>query len=266
MGLRNLKGQSASEFLLTYGWAFLLTAIAVIALYTFIAAPQAIGGGGATTCTTNSGPHCMDVLVGANAFAIQVAMLLVNEQPYPVYNPTLYMNASWVGTFTQICQPQITLPGGTILCNAVLTRSPPVNGMLLNSPFTLSYIPCPSANSVTCSTGTPQSFTGQFSTHLGAGIANTIATVNVIAQNATQSSTGSALDRITAIVDILGFPVTGATVSFSTNTANAIITPTITSSDATGNAVAYVTSSYPGCVLITGNYASINANTVVTFT
>ncbi|MDE1762108.1 MAG: hypothetical protein KGH59_01265 [Candidatus Micrarchaeota archaeon] len=258
-----MKGQSASEFLMTYGWAFLIAGIAIISFFSVVSAPLLINN---NFCSIDSGPYCQDVLVGSNAFAIQVAVLMTNTQTYPVYRPTLYMNASWVGTFTQLCQPQIALPGGAILCNAVVTRSPPVNGVLVSGSFIASYVPCPSANAIACATGTPQSFTGQFSTHDQSYIANTLTSISLQAQNLTQSSSSSALDPVTASITILGFPLSGATVTFSSNTANAIVSPTIITTGSSGNAIAYVSSAYPGCVLITGNFASTNANTVITFT
>ncbi|MEM3827339.1 MAG: hypothetical protein QXR58_01940, partial [Candidatus Micrarchaeaceae archaeon] len=56
-------GQSAMEYLITYGWAVLLIAIIASLLYLYLAVPHIIVS---STCSFVSGAYCNDLVVGAN--------------------------------------------------------------------------------------------------------------------------------------------------------------------------------------------------------
>ncbi|MDE1848225.1 MAG: hypothetical protein KGH61_04745, partial [Candidatus Micrarchaeota archaeon] len=67
------KAQSATEFVLTYGWAFLLAAIAIAALLFFVYAPGNIIPG---SCQFSSGANCQDMIMGSSSQFTKIAVLL----------------------------------------------------------------------------------------------------------------------------------------------------------------------------------------------
>jgi len=69
------KGQSATEYLITYGWAILLAAISVSILYFFILVPSAIAP---NTCSFAYGAYCQDMILGSNSISSKIALFLTN--------------------------------------------------------------------------------------------------------------------------------------------------------------------------------------------
>ncbi|HVA82864.1 MAG TPA: hypothetical protein VNF06_01745, partial [Candidatus Aquilonibacter sp.] len=74
------------------------------------------------------------------------------------------------------------------------------------------------------------------------------------------------LDKLTANVRLLGTPLSGATVNFTSNSISASISPLVITSDGSGNAVSYISSSVTGNVFVTAYFANVTANALITFT
>ncbi|MDE1870526.1 MAG: hypothetical protein KGH71_06165, partial [Candidatus Micrarchaeota archaeon] len=81
-----------------------------------------------------------------------------------------------------------------------------------------------------------------------------------------QVALSSSLDKLTASVRLLGTPLLGATVNFTSNSSNAPLSPLITTTDGSGNAASYISSSATGNVLVTASFANQIANAVISFT
>ncbi|MGI0141057.1 MAG: Ig-like domain-containing protein [Candidatus Micrarchaeales archaeon] len=257
----NLKLQSAVEYLLTYGWAFLIAAVVVAALYLFVFAPANVIQ---SSCSFQSGPHCQDLILGSNSLLSKMAMLLTNTNQYTIISPKITVNITGIAPIQGTCRPYLVLPGGSLICNATIT--PAISqSALASGTFIVSYIPCPGGNVMICSTNQRQNFPGGFTTHASPLLSPTTLNVIITAQNSTQIAFASSQDKLTANVKLLGTPLSGATVNFTSNSVNAVISPIQQTTDGSGNAVTYIYSTQPGNVLVTASYANASSNTVIDF-
>ncbi|MDE1846070.1 MAG: hypothetical protein KGH53_02210 [Candidatus Micrarchaeota archaeon] len=262
MGNSQIKIQSATEYLLTYGWAFLIIAIAAASLYLFVFAPSTLT---ASTCTFTSGVYCQDLVLGSSSTLSKMAMLLTNSNPYPILNPKMTLNLTGVAPILGTCIPNFILPGGAIICNATII--PAISqSALASGRFILSYTPCPGGNVIQCQSNPKQSYTGSFNTHASPLLSQTTISITLTPQNTSQVAISSSLDKLTANVRLLGTPLSGATVNFTSNSINAPINPLVTTTDGLGNASSYISSSATGNVLISASFANQIANSIISFT
>ncbi|MGC8648261.1 MAG: hypothetical protein ACP5SJ_02060, partial [Candidatus Micrarchaeia archaeon] len=119
ISIEDESGQSAMEYLLTYGWAVLLIAIIASLLYLYMVVPHVIVP---SSCSFFSGAYCNDLVVGTNAttHAAKLAVFLTNTQSYPILHPELFVNVNGVNSSVAPCQPNYVLPGGAIICEVSL--------------------------------------------------------------------------------------------------------------------------------------------------
>ncbi|MDE1828678.1 MAG: hypothetical protein KGH65_05965, partial [Candidatus Micrarchaeota archaeon] len=158
--------------------------------------------------------------------------------PYPVISPRISVNISGSGTIQGTCVPNFVLPGGAIICNA--TISPAISqAALASGTFTISYIPCPGGNVTLCASNPRQFFPGSFNTHSSPLLSPITLSVSLSAQNLTQLALSSIKDKLTANVRLLGTPISGATVNFTT-TGSAVVSPSVSTTDGSGNAASYI--------------------------
>ncbi|MDE1846046.1 MAG: hypothetical protein KGH53_02090 [Candidatus Micrarchaeota archaeon] len=256
------KVQSATEYILTYGWAFLIAAIVTASLYLFVFAPSTITQ---SSCSFYSGPYCQDIVLGSSNTLSKIALLLTNTNPFPILNPLLNVNLTGYNPIIASCRPNFVYPGGAIICNATITPALS-QGALASGKFILSYTPCPGGNVLSCSNNQRQNFAGTFSTHSSQLLSPTTITVSLSAQNSSQVALSTSFDKLTANVRLLGTPVSGATVNFTSNSISAPVNPLVTTTDGNGNAFSYISSSATGNVFVTASFANIVANVVVAFT
>ncbi|MDE1846225.1 MAG: hypothetical protein KGH53_03025 [Candidatus Micrarchaeota archaeon] len=258
----NFGAQSATEYLVTYGWALLIVFIVIASLYLFVFAPSTLT---ASTCTFNSGVYCQDLVLGSSSSLSKMAILITNSNPYPISNPRIALNLTGIPAVAGSCVPNFVLQGGAIICNATIT--PAISqGALSSGKFVFSYTPCPGGNVVQCSGNARQSYAGLYNTHASPLLSPTTVTVALSAQNSSQASLLTSLDKLTAAVKLLGAPLSGATVNFTSNSISAQISPLVTTTDGNGNAASYISSAAAGTVLVTASFANISANTLITFT
>ncbi|MDE1869557.1 MAG: Ig-like domain-containing protein [Candidatus Micrarchaeota archaeon] len=254
--------QSATEYLFTYGWAILIAAIVVASLYLFVFAPSTLAP---SSCTFDSGVFCQDLILGSSSTLSKMAMLLTNSNPYPILDPSIIVNISGAAPIHGACVPNFVLPGGAVICSA--TISPALSkGALATGSFIFTYIPCPGGNVTECSTNARQSYTGSYDTHVSPLLSPTDITITLAAQNSSQVAVLTTLDKLTATVRLLGSPLSGATVNFTSNSINASISPLVTTTDGSGNAVTHISSSKSGNVLVMASFANAIANTIISFT
>ena len=255
------REQSATEYLLTYSWAFLIAAVVIATLYFFVFAPAGITP---TTCTFSSGPHCQDLILGSSTSLSKMALLLTNTNPFPIISPKITVNITNTPPIQGTCVPNFVLPGGSIICNA--TISPAISqSALASGTFIISYIPCAGGNVIACASNQRQSFPGSFNTHSSPLLSPITVNIILTARNTTQLALSSVKDKLTANVKLLGTPLSGATVNFTSNSLNAVISPAVSTTDGSGNAVTYIYDPVSENVLVSASFANSTSNTVIQF-
>ncbi|MDE1762513.1 MAG: hypothetical protein KGH78_04980, partial [Candidatus Micrarchaeota archaeon] len=178
----NMRLQSATEYLLTYGWAFLIAAVVIASLYLFVFAPSGIVP---SSCSFQSGAYCQDLVLGSSASLSKMAALITNTNPYPIITPQITVNITGIAPVQGTCSPNFVLPGGAIVCSATIT--PAVSqSALASGTFVISYIPCPGGNVTACSSNARQFFPGSFNTHSSPLLSPTTTNVILTAQNSSQ--------------------------------------------------------------------------------
>jgi len=259
--LRNTKAQSATEYLLTYGWAFLIAVVVIAALYLFVFAPSGIVP---SSCSFQSGAYCQDLVLGSSSSLSKLAALLSNTNPYPIITPQITVNISGIAPIQGTCSPNFVLPGGAIVCSATIT--PAISqSALASGTFIVSYIPCPGGNVSLCSSNQRQFFPGSFNTHSSPLLSPITVNIILTAQNSSQIALSSVKDKLTANVKLLGTPLSGATVNFTTNSLNAVLTASVATTDGSGNAVVYLSDPVAENVLVRANFSNSTSNTIVQF-
>ena len=255
------RGQSATEFLLTYGWAFLILTLVIAAFYIFLAAPQQIAP---SICSLSNGGSCQDIVVSSSNSITRVAFLLTNTQSFPVAYPSVALNASVLGSRTLACVPTLVLPGADIICNETTHSGNLAQGALVSGSFKLDYLPCPSANVLSCGSSGHENFIGDFNAHSSALLSPISLTILLTAQNSTQIADGQK-DELKANVMLLGTPIQGVTVNFTSNTPTANVIPFLSTTNSNGDAISYIWSNFTGNVLVSAIFANDISNTIVDF-
>jgi len=271
---RDKSGQSAMEYLMTYGWAVLLIAVISSLLYLYITVPHVIVP---TTCNFISGAYCNDLVVGSNAttHVSMLAVFLTNTQSYPILNPKLFINVNGVNTSAQACKPNYVLPGGAIICQVQLPVQEAL-GAFVSGKIYLNASYCGLVSNYTpqgCASAPRQTYIGSFTSHT-APLVSTTSSITLRAGNSTQSAISSVKDPLYATVKLLGYPTTGATVNFTAtfvaNSTNAVppysISPPITTTNTTGVALSYIYGSKVAKINVTAGYAGYTNTTTINFT
>ncbi|MCL4387952.1 hypothetical protein M1567_02250, partial [Candidatus Marsarchaeota archaeon] len=109
------KAQSALEYLITYGWAILIIAVAISLLYLYIAVPKVIVP---STCNFVTGAVCQDMIFGTNTttHATVIGFFITNPRKYPIYGPEIYASVNGRNTTAAQCKPSFVLAGGSVIC------------------------------------------------------------------------------------------------------------------------------------------------------
>ncbi len=255
-------GQAAVEYLTTYGWAILIIAVVLILLYVFVISPYAVAP---QRCIVSSGIYCNDIVFGSNAVASKVVFLLSNSQQYPLNNPGIMVNAQNQGNYTGACSPDFVLPGGSMICNVTIPKVYS-QGSFVSGQVYIEGTPCISGTSPsTCSGSSQQTYSGSLTAHVQQPLSSTNVQITLTVQNSTQPANGGG-DLLTASVKILGQAYAGATVGYSANQLFPSFSPTEATTNTNGNSYSYISSTTPGNVIVTADYAGYTANVPVQFT
>ncbi|MCL5100334.1 MAG: Ig-like domain-containing protein, partial [Candidatus Marsarchaeota archaeon] len=254
-----MKFQSAVEFLTTYGWAILVIAVVISFLYFFILAPSNLVP---TQCTTSSELNCQDMVFGANQLISKTVFFLTNAQSYPIENPSVFVNVSGVGVGTGTCSPNYVLPGGAIICNVTFTK-PLRYGSLIDGKISLSGNVCTNLATPGCVSSIPQTYQGNFNTHVVPILSQTGLNVTIISQGPFLADGN--LYKITAKVKLLGYPLPGATVNFTTNGKCGTISQQYMTTDSNGNATTYLSSESQCSGSLNATFGGHTNTTNVTF-
>ena len=255
-----MKIQSASEFLSIYGFAILGIAIFSIILYFLLTVPTSAVP---NQCSFSGYFACKDISLGSNSLNTRAVFLLTNLQQYAIANAFATINISNVGTFAGACSPNTILPGGDLECvinfNTKITPNQLAKGTL-----SLNDKVCTSVAGNSCGSQIPQNYTGIFSAHVSPLVPPPKCTISLNVQKATIFT--GVRDKLTANVKILGYPISGASVNFTSTSSNVLITPPLANTDSNGNSISYALS--PNSLAdqtLTATYANCSASNTISF-
>ncbi|MGC8647724.1 MAG: Ig-like domain-containing protein, partial [Candidatus Micrarchaeia archaeon] len=258
-------GQSAMEYLVTYGWAILLIAIVMVLLYLYVIVPKVVVP---SSCTFISGAYCNDMVLGTNttSHTTKIALFLTNTQPYPIANPVLYVKINNV-TSNAACSPNFVLPGGSILCDVPVSiyaslGSFEVGSLYLNATY-CGLAPNYTINHI-CSNAPRQVYTGSFNAH-AQPLISTTSSISLIPKNTTNPA-NNAKDPLYATVKLLGYPLKSATVNFTENNTSYSLSPNLTTTNTQGIALSYIWGTKVGKVRVNATFSGLSpASVTITF-
>ena len=255
-----MKIQSASEFLSIYGFAILGIAIFSIILYFLLTIPTSAVP---NQCAFSGYFACKDISIGSNSITSRAVFLLTNLQQYAIANALATINVSNVGTFSGACSPNVILPGGDLECvinfNTKITPNQLAKGTL-----SLKDKVCASVAGNSCGSQIPQNYSGTFSAHISPLVPPPKCTISLNVQSATIFT--GVRDKLTANVKILGYPISGASVNFTSTSSNVFLNPPLSNTDSNGNATSYALS--PNSLAdqtLTATYANCTASNTISF-
>ncbi len=261
-----IRSQSALEYLITYSWAILLIAIFVTFLYLYVALPKSVTP---STCSFALGFYCDDIILGTNltTHTTALALMLTNTQPDPVENPAIFVNFNGTNSSQAPCYPKYILAGGDIICEIKVPISTKLGGFLGGSLF-LNATYCGFAENATspssCSSAAPQIFAGQFSSHAQSELRPSV-TIGLNGSNDGKPVLVNTSVTMYATVDLLGYPLRGATVNFTENSTLPVLSPGFSDANPSGVAESFISSNAPLTVNVTAHFAGYNASYTIQF-
>ena len=201
------------EYMVAYGTAILILAIALVLLYNFIPlATNSIGN----ACLLPGGPNCIEAILGTNTLTSNtvVGLYLSNAQNYPITSPNAIIQVAGINSsrYGTSCQPNYVKPGGTILCTVNLPQKTVLNQLLIGKIYiTANY--CGTTTAKTCTGAQRETYAGYFTGHTQKVVSYTTSMTLTAVYN-TLPPNGQK-ENLTAQVYLLGYPVRSATVNFT---------------------------------------------------
>jgi hypothetical protein len=168
--MKTLGGQAAIEYMVTYGWALLIVAIAFAMLLAYVTLPSRATP---NECSfTTSTVTCVDFVLGSSSGrTTTMAINMTNSQQYPILNPELVVEVNGKNSSLTTCSPSYVAPQKEIYCDVTL----PINtsqGTLLSGSLYLNITNCAlSANYISsglqtdCTGAASQTITGHYVGH-----------------------------------------------------------------------------------------------------
>jgi hypothetical protein len=263
----NKRSQAAIEYIITYSWAILIIGLVVAFIFFYLVIPKTIVP---PSCSFDIAMSCSDLVIGTNIIthSTTIALLLSNQQTYPIENPQLAVNVNGTNSTLVNCLPNYVLAGGVMLCQKTLPLSTTLGAfvggqMYLNASYCgfVSGTPTPSS----CSSIPQQTYPGKFSSHAEAILGNSI-TVYASSNAPVSSALPNTNYSVYGTVDLLGYPLKGATVNFTENTNTVRFGPEFVITNSTGTAQAYIASNSAVTVTFVAHFAGYSASNTIHFT
>lgn len=137
--MRRIRGQSAIEYMVTYGWALLIIAIAFAMLLAFVTLPSRATP---NECSFTSTVTCVDFILGSSSGRTTTMTInMTNSQQYPLLDPELVVEVNGKNSSLTTCTPTYVQPQKEIYCSVTL----PINtsqGTLLSGNLYLNITNC----------------------------------------------------------------------------------------------------------------------------
>ena len=265
---RNATGhghsQAALEYLMSYAWAILIIAVVTALFFLYLRTPSSLP----SSCNFSNGFYCKDIILQSNTITHNtfLTIALTNAQAYAIGNPKLFVSINTTNTTTFACFPSFVLPGAGIFCTANIPISTNI-GVLLAGDMYLNATYCGllgnyiyTANCV----GAPrETYHGTFTGHTETQI-STIPSLTLNALNLTQY-TGRGKDPLKAVVELDGYPISGATVNFTVDNPAYTIYPVLTDTNSSGVALSYIWGPAVGTATVTAKYTTLEYSVAITF-
>ena len=214
------NGQSAFEFITTYGWAILILAVVITLLYYFIGIPSTSVP---SKCQFLFGSNCQGIIATSMASSTKMTMIITNAQNYPIFNPLIKVATDSYGNLSAACVPANALvnPGSEIICNVTIPQkiSP---GTTITGTIYLNITACPSGNIKNCQPEQLQTYKGNIITrvtsqssdiHLTSTSTSSTSTSSTSTSSTSTSSTSTTTSTSTS-TSTIGCSI--STVSYST--------------------------------------------------
>ena len=183
------NGQSAFEFITTYGWAILILAVVIALLYYFIGIPSTSVP---SKCQFLFGSNCQGIIATSMASSTKMTMIITNAQNYPIFNPLIKVATDSYGNLSAACLPANALvnPGSEIICNVTIPEkiSP---GTTITGTIYLNITACPSGNIKNCQPEQLQTYKGNIITRVTSQSSNIHLTSTSTSSTSTSSTSTS---------------------------------------------------------------------------
>ncbi len=266
------KGQSVIEFLSTYSWSFLILAVfmAVVASYVFTRGANTFSP---SYCYISPELLCQEAFVMSNSSGSTITLIFVNNLGTGIsfaanafsISPT-FGQQKYLGT----CYPANAVQGSLVICNATAPGYVPSTGQQLEPTFTLTYSICQKAcqSQLYNTSGTGTVFASPYHRITsGVTLLDAPATGSIVVQGVRYPN-GAKIPMIFGVhYTIYGAPPSGLSFSQWTTTGNVIVTSASSQStsfyaDGSGT----LTASYAGVTSSTSTTASTSSTTTTATT
>ncbi|MGC9132641.1 MAG: hypothetical protein ACP5HJ_03350, partial [Candidatus Micrarchaeia archaeon] len=233
-----MKLQSAIEYLMTYGWAILIIAVVLGALYQYVITPSSLAP---DFCNFKYGPTCIGVMLFSSNTASNIAIVAINSLPFPIKNATLIVQPVGItqGNVSALCSPSFIQPGGTFFCTINISGSKANLNSLYSFPMWIKLYDCGTApgwfSAKSCSGALIETYVGLMQAHARTGaISSQNILITLTASPTSVPANNLNYSKLIANVKIFGQNIKGATVSFTVNSSTATIFPTTQITDSNG--------------------------------
>ncbi len=255
---RYRREQASIEYISTYAWALIIIVIVIAALLIYVNLPTSLAQ---SRCSFAIGFDCNAFVLGTNTIThnITVATAISNRLPEPIENPSLVINLAG-SNYTGTCTPSYLPPGGSGTCIFNITAKANL-GQYFSSSIYIKADYC-GVSPTGCSSPAPEVYIGSEQSHASIFVSPNV-TINLNVKN--NPAPTNALDPIYAQVYMLGYPIRGALVNFTTNNTNYTTAPSSELTSSSGFVNSTLTGSDPGEVLLTASYGSYSKIKTVTF-
>ncbi|HUC39003.1 MAG TPA: hypothetical protein VL944_02645 [Candidatus Acidoferrum sp.] len=258
------RAQAATEYLITYGWAVLLIALAVTFIYFYLIGPYLVAS---NTCSFTTPITCQDSVLGINLTTgnAKLILLLTNSQQYPIESPVIFANINGTNTTGSACIPGYVPAGGDMICRLPVSNNITINRYLSGKLY-LNASNCAFGANVSaiesCASPITETYVGQFGSH-----AQQIFSTNVIIVLTSSATSVPINNTITlyATVGIAGSPVRGVPVNFSESSQIPSLKPQYATTSTAGIAESFIRSPSLASVTVTATSLGSSSNILISF-
>jgi|GEM_PF-487791 len=156
-----IKGQTAIEFLTTYGFVFLIIALALLVLLLLSSIPKTVLP---AECSFYGGFNCEDTVYFNSGFNSQFVIVATDSQSGIVNISNFSANIGYLQSYKGSCTPKVVTAGQTVYCIANFSSSATL-GQLYSVTFHVSANYCSNApgslDNATCIASKAYSYGGQ---------------------------------------------------------------------------------------------------------
>jgi len=256
------KGQSALEYLITYGWAILIIVAAVGMLYFYLIVPMSVPP---NNCDFIVGVSCSNYNVAispASKNTANVSLMLENPEYYPIEDPVMVVGVG-ASNYSSTCSPSFVNPGATYVCSA---QMPDSFGNHLKANVYIKEYNCGLSKygefNGTCADPRMQIYKGAIYDTFDQNI-----TVRPTKMEISPTSTTVAVGQdysINSTFYFAGVPTHDITINYTLNNTDARLENAKGFTGSSGNATDTIYAAHAGTVKVTASFDGYSANAIIT--